>query len=119
MQISEFAAWCNRCANEHGWWDEAADDSFDRKLMLVVTEIGEAYEEYRNGRALDEVYYVVNGPGQPEEILKPEGVAVELADAIIRIFDFCEQWGIPVVEQLEEKMRYNETRPYRHGNKVS
>lgn len=77
-------------------------------LMLMVTEIAEAEEEYRNGQLLDGVRMEEN---------KPEGFGVELADAIIRILDTAEGLGIDLQYLVSLKMKYNETRPHRHGGK--
>lgn len=95
---------CHYTAVEKGWWRTTR--STPECLMLMVSEISEALEEYRNNA---EAYYVKDG--------KPEGVAVELADAMIRILDYCGFYNINIGEIMIEKMRYNETRPYRHGNK--
>ena len=73
-------------------------------------EISEAWEEYRKGKGLDEVYYVDG---------KPEGVPIELADCIIRMMDTCEQYNIDIETAIRIKMEYNETRPYRHGGKLA
>ena len=48
---------------------------------------------------------------------KPEGVTSELADVLIRIFDFCGKYQLPLGKILIEKMEYNKKRPYRHGGK--
>lgn len=93
-------------------------------LMLCVSELAEALEEYRAGKP--NIYYNVEG----EEILyadgeacekherrKPEGVAVELADCMIRILDYCGHAGIDIEEAIRIKHEYNKTRPYRHGGK--
>ena len=48
----------------------------------------------------------------------PEGIAVEMADCIIRILDWCGKEGIDIEAILEEKHAYNKTRPYRHGGKA-
>jgi hypothetical protein len=48
---------------------------------------------------------------------KPEGVAVELADAVIRIADLCGYLGIDLDTVISEKMAYNETRPFKHGKR--
>lgn len=48
---------------------------------------------------------------------KPEGVAVELADCVIRILDYCGHAGIDIEEAIRIKHEYNKTRPYRHGGK--
>lgn len=48
---------------------------------------------------------------------KPLGIAVELADCILRILDYCAAEGIDIDAILREKHEYNKTRPYRHGGK--
>ena len=41
----------------HGWWE--ADDNFLSKLMLIVSEVAEAAEEFRNGHKFDETYHKI------------------------------------------------------------
>jgi NTP pyrophosphatase (non-canonical NTP hydrolase) len=65
-------------------------------------------EEYRAGNA---AYYVRDG--------KPEGVAAEFADVLIRIGDFCGGFGIDLERAVREKLAYNRTRPHRHGGKLA
>lgn len=108
-------------------------------LMLCVSELAEALEEYRNGRPT--LYYPCNAggvcceedgsahcgsrpynPNNPEapcsaQSKKPEGVAVELADCVIRILDYCGHAGIDLEEAIRIKHEYNKSRPYRHGGK--
>jgi hypothetical protein len=48
---------------------------------------------------------------------KPEGLVVELADAVIRIADLCGALGLDLAAAIEIKHRYNETRSFRHGGK--
>lgn len=50
---------------------------------------------------------------------KPEGIAVEFADVLIRIADWCGKHNIPLEEALRAKMVYNKTRPHRHGGKLA
>jgi NTP pyrophosphatase (non-canonical NTP hydrolase) len=39
----------------------------------------------------------------------------ELADVIIRTLDLCGYLGIDIEKHVELKMRYNESREYKHG----
>ena len=49
---------------------------------------------------------------------KPEGIAVEMADCIIRILDWIGREGIDIDAIIRMKHEYNTTRPYKHGGKV-
>lgn len=134
--LNEIAKVVHENAVAHGWWDE--ERSFPEVIALVHSELSEALEEYRNGRPL--LYFPCNAGGvcerdRGEEGLtcgsvvpdgnggckaksdKPEGVAIELADAIIRILDYCGEAGIDIEEAIAIKHEYNKTRPYRHGGK--
>lgn len=103
----------HRTAVDKGWWDEE-DRDIGGQFANFHAELSEAWEEIRNGRALPQIYHEDSEIGP-----KPCGVAVELADLLIRVFDTCENYGIPLVDALAEKMRYNERRPYRHGGKTA
>jgi cytidyltransferase-like protein len=83
------------------------------KLVLVHTEISEAVEELRHGHMPLDVYYTTDNQGHQ----KPEGYGVELADAVIRIMDICGYHQIDLENMINIKMKYNETRKWRHGGK--
>jgi len=95
----------HRVAVEHGWWER--DRPVGEVLMLAVTELAEAMEAYREGNPQSEK---VPGFSKMEE---------ELADTIIRILDFAGGMNLDLDGALRAKMRYNETRPYRHGGKLA
>lgn len=107
--IREWQKVIHEYAQEKGWWDRprGIGDIF----ILFAGEVHEAYEEYRNGHEVTEVYF------KPEAPDKPEGVPVELADVIIRIMDFAQWAGIDLQDIMETKHNYNLTRSYRHGGK--
>lgn len=107
MNIHKTVSDIHKCAIEHGWWDE--ERSFPETIALIHSEISEALEEYRNGHDVTEIYYRHDG--------KPEGVPIELADAIIRIFDYCGFVGIDIEDAINQKYNYNLDRDYRHGGK--
>ena len=102
----------HKTATDHGWGAVVPQDNpaiFAEKMLLVISEISEALEAFRSSHPLDRIWYNGN---------KPEGIPIELADAVIRILDFCEANEIDLEYALKVKMDYNDTRSYRHGNKV-
>ena len=46
---------------------------------------------------------------------KPEGVAVELVDALLRILDQLGYMRVDIDGLVAEKMSYNADRPIKHG----
>lgn len=106
VDINNLLQSVHKNAKEHGWWEE--ERSFGDIIALCHSELSEALEEHRNGHAPTEIYY--NGE-------KPEGIPIELADVVIRIMDYCGHAGIDLQSALLMKMKYNESRPYRHGGK--
>lgn len=79
----------------HGWWVGERDTA--EIYALIHSELSEALEEYRSGK---EMIYYVDG--------KPEGIAVELADAVIRILDYVAQRGFFIgPEMYMEQIRIN------------
>lgn len=121
MNLNDFAKEVHQNAVEHGWWDE--ERSFGDIVALCHSELSEALEEYRAGRPLvygDSIDLTCRYDDIPDimEIgLKPEGIAVEMADCVIRILDWFGQMGLDVEDVLLLKHQYNKTRPYRHGGK--
>lgn len=125
MQLNEFAKEVHENAVAHGWWESPRD--FPEVAALIHSEISEALEEYREGNPL--IYGCCGFPGavcehyekcderSPGVSCKPEGVAVELCDAIIRILDYLAYIGVDVEAVLEAKHEYNKSREYRHGGK--
>ncbi len=91
---------------EKGWWDRPR--SIPESLCLIHSEVSEALEEYRNGKATS--IRIENG--------KPEGMAIELADIIIRVLDLAEWLKIDIATAIDVKHSYNQSRPYRHGGKA-
>jgi hypothetical protein len=89
------------------------------KLLLIVSEVIEAHDEIRNGHAADETYYPVpkDGLSLQARLEKPEGVPSEIADAVIRCFDFAYTEGFSLADIILEKISYNQTRERLHGKK--
>lgn len=93
-----------------GFWDVDHDtEKALSKIALIHTELSEAAEEIRRpDTGMTTIYY-------RETDGKPEGVPVELADAIIRIADFAGRYGIDLEAAIAEKEAFNRSRPFRHG----
>lgn len=84
LNLNEFKNEVHQNAVDHGWWEE--DRSLGEVLALIHSEFSEALEEYRAG--CPAVWHTDDG--------KPEGIAVELADAFIRIFDYLGELDIRI-----------------------
>lgn len=109
MEIEELIREAGETAKEKGWW--SPPQTFGEFIALCHSELSEALEEYRSGETLYRAYYY-------KDTEKPEGIPIELADVVIRIFDFCHHWGIDLPNALRLKMDYNKTRSRKHGNKI-
>jgi len=130
MKINEITKEIHENAVTHGWWEE--ERTFGDIIALCHSELSEALEEYRNKRP--QIYFpCLDGEMCVEDTnknmtceskitncrsSKPEGIAIELADCIIRILDYCGHEGIDIEAAIKIKHEYNKTRPYKHGGKI-
>jgi NTP pyrophosphatase (non-canonical NTP hydrolase) len=71
---------------------------------LIHSETSEATEGVRKDLADDHL------PHRSMEVC-------ELADVLIRIFDYAGAYNLPLAEVVLEKMAYNTQRPFMHGDK--
>ena len=130
MNINEWAKEIHENAVEHGWWE--SDRAFAEVIALCHSELSEALEEARAGRPMEwygcrdkggsictdenvTECWGVSADGCPFMTTKPEGIAVELIDCIIRILDYLGKEGVDVEGIMERKHQYNKGRPYKHG----
>lgn len=97
---------CHGASKAAGWWVnpttgvDTRDNPmcFAQKLCLVHSEISEAMEGDRKNLPDDKL------PHRPMR-------EVELADAVIRIFDLAGAYGMDLGGAIAEKMEFNARRP--------
>ena len=104
---------CHGAALDAGWWNSgpsgeletcrmAAGEKPERrivqeKLCLIHSEISEAMEGHRKDKTDEHLPHRIS-------------LEVELADAVIRIFDLSGGMGLDVAGAIAEKMAYNAIR---------
>ncbi len=123
---------CFATAVDHGWWekyDKAPNkwvpEVVSSKICLMHSELSEALEEVRKRRDMGIKPYFSQGDQIIEVVseglrvgAKPEGMAAELADAVIRILDLAAWLNLDIAQAIEWKMAYNNGRAYKHGGKT-
>jgi len=114
MTIKEWQVYINEWCTRKGWNENLV---LGNMIANLHSEISEAWEEIRNGKQPNEIWY------SEDNVLcyqkKPEGFPIELADLAIRLLHICEYIGVDLEEMIAFKMKYNETRSYRHGGKTA
>lgn len=119
-----------------GFWDEPRTNI--ECLALAAGECHEAIEADRKGRYFAETkedngdllnskitnslkislennsdeYFALGFNHQVKDTMEDE-----IADAIIRLLDFCGARGIDIDWHIKNKLRYNATREHKHGKK--
>ncbi len=95
---------CHTVAFESGWWTnlETGEDMRGKRnvgelLCLVHSEISEAMEGHRKNLKDDKLPH-------------REMFEVELADAVIRIFDLAAGYNLDISGAIVDKLKYNATR---------
>lgn len=135
MNINQLAKEVHDNAVAHGWWDKPP--GLPEPLCLIHAELSATLREYQDGAPLiygtcalaaedckfSGVCDRVGRPGEGEGIdgpCKPEGIAVELADVILRTLDLMAALGVDVDAVVMAKHKYNlaaqEVEDRRRGN---
>lgn len=98
-----------------GFWNTS--DNIPEKMMLIVSELGEALEALRvNHRisiatfaakdCIDKTFFKENIKDSFED---------EICDVVIRLLDLCGYMDIDLAQHILYKMNYNKSREYLHG----
>ena len=127
--LGALAAAIHDNAVSKGFWDTPRP--LPESIALMHSELSEALEEHRAGRG--DVYYQINGvtvfrvtddsgadwasgaDTWTGVTPKPEGVAVELVDCLIRILDTLATLDVDIDKVVTDKMLYNAGRSRLHG----
>lgn len=90
VRVCQWSDVINAQATDRGWWQEGKDRNPGRIILLMISELCESFEEFRKPDIeFDTIYYGPSAdPENHPDIRKPEGIPIEVADAVIRILDF-------------------------------
>ncbi len=93
--ITDLLKICHKIARDKGFWDVERNDG--ELIALMHSELSEALEGLRKGDW--------------------KNVSEEMADTVIRIFDFCYARDIDLEKDILGKIKVNKKRTYKHGKK--
>jgi NTP pyrophosphatase (non-canonical NTP hydrolase) len=132
MEINKYVEMIHKNAVEKEFWAddmkliEAMGDTkeiknliISNKLMLMVSELGEALEALRHNRLV--THYpepMTETTLESKESFQKyykDTFEDEIADVIIRAFDLCGYLNIPIEWHIFNKHWYNTARPPKHG----
>jgi NTP pyrophosphatase (non-canonical NTP hydrolase) len=88
-------------------WEPDPKRTFGDQMALIHSEVSEALEAYRD----------IGLKPRTGEGGKPDDVASEFADILIRLLHYSRCHNIDLELEFRRKMRYNWGRAYRHGGR--
>ena len=98
--LQEIQDFSHDLAKSKGFWDNHIE--VGTLIALVHAELSEALEASRDGNP-------------PSDKINCSHLEEELADVIIRVLDLAEGCSLDVPDAVVKKLKYNQTRPYKHN----
>lgn len=111
--ISRLIEKSHRIARNKGWWKleggQAVVEDMYEKAVLIISELAEAFEDYRNPNRDIHVIYAVGSAGEEpwekkhsemQPMPKPDGFPIEMADAYIRLADLAGALEATEIEEI-------------------
>ena len=99
MNLNQYAVQCHE--DNSNWWLDENGNRIQRNkgelLFLIISEVVEAGEGERKDK-------------QDDHLKHRKAVEVELADALIRIFDYAGAFNLDLQGAYDEKRLYNKVR---------
>lgn len=121
--LNKLATEIHENAKSKGFFD--SERNIGEMLCLIHSEVSEALEADRKGKHFKQLNLrLKNYDVLPETTFQVQfandvknSFEDELADVIIRVLDLCAFKGIDIESHIKAKMRYNASRPHKHGKK--
>jgi len=114
MDLNKYAEYVYNVAKNKGFHKNDIFGNFVANIHGECSELWEAYRKDKLNELCDKYELMRQHNIEPLTCIEEE-----LADIIIRSLDIAHTYNIDIEKAIKNKMKYNETREYRHGNKLA